>query len=371
MGYFEGNIQLVFLYVYQLLGYFIFRKREKIEYKNKYVYLKWILVGILLSMIPAYCFYGQTLIQSIIAYRTQSYLLVIVTLFYISPRLNELIKSLVIFSMVLLFFDYYRQIHIDQFVIEEIVLQRIEYNRDYTIHATEGIEYVTIPLLYYCHKMRYAFKLKYFLLTMFLFFVLYRVENRSSLFAVIPLLLYSICVVKNKYKLVLWAFLAFCIFYFVQIEPNKMRGLFNETMMQLDNSDYNRNKAWTYFLFSSPHWICNLFGNGFLSAHATDVMASLREQGIYNSDTGLIGYWNQFGIIPIVTLLFMYLKVFRLKEEPYYMKLNTIFAITCSMTTLYYGELVKILYLAFFYYLFVYNLKKGSNNNYELNLLSN
>lgn len=369
-GYFDGDIQLLYLFLYQLLGCVIFRNREKVEYKNKYKYLKWILVGILLSMIPAYCFYGQTLMQSIVAYRAQSYLLTIVTLFYLSPKLDELMKSLVLFSIALLFFEYYLPLNIDQFVIEEIVLQRMKSNTDYAIHVVAGIEYVTIPLLYYCHKIRYTLKIKYLLLIMFLFFVLYKVENRSSLFAVIPLILYSICILKNKYRFILWLFFIFLVLLFFKVEPNRFYELFDETLTQLDNADYNRNKAWAHFIFNSPHWICDILGNGFLSAHATNVMESLMEQGIYNTDTGLIGYWNQFGIIPVAALLMMYIKILNLKEEPYYMKLNAIYAITCSLTTLYYGELVKMLYLVFFYYLFVYNLRyKSCDDVYKMRSL--
>ena len=83
------------------------------------------------------------------------------------------------------------------------------------------------------------------------------------------------------------------------------------------------------------------------------------EEGIYNSDVGFIGYWNQFGIIPVVAIFTMYFSVLKKRNKyPFFMKLVVVYSIICGMTTIYYGASVKIMHLVLFYYLFYYYNKK-------------
>ena len=133
-------------------------------------------------------------------------------------------------------------------------------------------------------------------------------------------------------------------------------SLIEQTTEELGDQDYNRNKSWNYFLYMfSPHWLCYILGNGFLSAHYSSTMLLLMQEGIYNSDVGFIGYWNQFGIIPVITIFVMYFSVFKSKNSyPFLMKLIVAYSVICGLTTIYYGQDVKILHLALFYYLFYY-----------------
>ena len=357
-GELSYDIQLIILLVYQLWGCYIYRKRPKIRIKGQYKYLCWVATGIILSMIPAYLFFGQSIIQSFITYRTQFLLCTILTLLYISPRIEDIIKSLFIFSLILLIANVLMSKNISMFVIKESTLERIMNSGD-SVKLVGGVEYVTIPLFYYLQKIKDNFNLSNFIKAMFLLFVIFTVQNRSTLFPAALFTLYTLFFIRSKYKLLIWITCAILIIAFITQNSVLINELLDETTTQLNDNDYNRNKAWLYFIFSySPNWVCYILGNGFISAKTSNIMASLMEMGIFNADVGFIGYWNHFGIIPIIAIITMYVKVLKNKYFPYFVKLIVFFSIICSLTVLYYGEDVKIAHFAIFYYLFIYYTHK-------------
>ena len=78
------------------------------------------------------------------------------------------------------------------------------------------------------------------------------------------------------------------------------------------------------------------------------------ELGIYNSDLGMIGYWNQYGIIPVITFLAYIWRSFRAKWCPFYVKATGFHLLACALTISYFGTPANILWFVVFYYLYVY-----------------
>lgn len=356
-GYFSEDIQLILIVAYLIFGCIKYRKRPRILFLDKYKYLKWIFIGIMLSVIPAYLFYGQPITQSLITYRAQYLIFTIPVLFVISPRFEEIVKSLFLFSFLLLGVNLLIKINYSLFVIND---RKIEYLSQLgelnTLTKVGGIEYITIPLFYYLQQIKEKFNVLSFIKVLFLLFVIFIVENRSTLFPAIIFALYTFIFIKSKYKPIIWIAISAIGIYFVMHNLEVFTSLIEQTSEELGNQDYNRNKAWNYFLYSySPHWLCYILGNGLLSAHYSPIILLLMEDGIYNSDVGFIGYWNQFGIIPVITIFMMYFSVLKNKKQyPFFMKLIVVYSLICSLTTIYYGQDVKILHLALFYYLFYY-----------------
>lgn len=354
IGNFSEDMQLLLIASYLIFGCIKYRKRPRISINGKYNYLKWILIGIILSIIPAYIFYGQPIIQSIITYRAQYLIFTIPALFVISPKFEEIIKSLFIFSCLLLGANLLIKLNYNLFFIKESTLYRIEGAHE--LSRVAGIEYVTIPLFYYLQQIKEKFTTKSLFKVFFLLFVIFIVENRSTLFPTILFTLYAFVFIKSKYKPIIWIAISVIGAFFVMHNLDVFTSLIEQTTEELGNQDYNRNKAWNYFLYMfSPHWLCDILGNGYLSTHNSITMLLLMQEGIYNSDVGFIGYWNQFGIIPVITIFVMYYSVFKSKNSyPFFMKLIVAYSIICGLTTIYYGQDVKILHLALFYYLFYY-----------------
>lgn len=362
IGYFSEDVQLLFIVSYLIFGCVKYRKRPRINIVGKYNYLKWIFAGIVLSMISAYFFYGQPIVQSIITYRTQYLIFTIPALFVISPRLEEIVKSLTLFSVLLLGANVLLKYDYSLFVIKESTLNRIEGANE--LSRVAGIEYVTIPLFYYLQMIKEKYTTKSLMKVLFLLFVIFVVENRSTLFPAVLFTLYTFLYIKSKYKPIILILISIIGVNFVLHNFDVFSSLIEQTTDELADQDYNRNKAWNYFVYMfSPHWLCYIFGNGYLSLHYSSMMQFLMNEGIYNSDVGFIGYWNQFGIIPIVTLFIMYFSVLKKGNGyPYFMKLVVLYTIICGMTTIYYGQDLKILHLALFYYLFYYFKKNQITN---------
>ena len=359
-GNFSVDIQLMAIVAYLIFGCIKYRRRSRISFVGKYNYMKWIFIGILLSMLPAYLFYGQPILQSLITYRTQYLIVTIPTLFIISPRLEEVVKSLFLFSFILLGANLLIKFNYNLFVLKASTIDRISISiNENELSRVEGIEYITIPLFYYLQQIKDRFNTKSFLKVLFLLFVIFIVENRSTLFPAIVFTLYTFVFIKSKYKPIIWTVI-FVIGVFFAIENlDVFTSLIEQTTEELGDQDYNRNKAWSYFLYMfSPHWSCYILGNGFLSAHYSPIMQLLMKEGIYNSDVGFIGYWNQFGIIPIFVFLVMYIKTLRNNSFPYFLKCMSLFALMGSLTLSYYGQCVHIFYFMLFYYLYYFYKSK-------------
>lgn len=143
--------------------------------------------------------------------------------------------------------------------------------------------------------------------------------------------------------------------------------MIEEAQNQLNDPNYNRNKAMEYYIFNSIQNIwCAIFGNGLISSHTSDVLSVLKSMGIVNSDLGFVGYWNQFGIIPIIVFLYLYIGTLVRKRMPIYLKLISLQTLAGAFTISYFGSIHHMLFFIFFYYL--YNLELSKNHSVDNNL---
>ena len=135
-------------------------------------------------------------------------------------------------------------------------------------------------------------------------------------------------------------------------------ALFEETTTQVEDEEYNRNKAYRYFIFEAcPNVWCYIFGNGFLSSHATSHMQDMKAIGVHNSDVGFIGYWNQYGIIPIIAFLLMLIPASVGRHNSHFIRCWAIQILICGLTISYWGP-AYMLYMSLFYYLYYLDLKE-------------
>lgn len=354
-----GNIsqdtQLVGILLYLVFGCFFF-KRKKFVVPHKYKYLKWILVGIFLSMLPAYLFYGQPFIQSIITYRVNILLLTIVALFKISPKIEEIVQALFYFAILMLLVEIIMPLSPGLFIISEKKLNYAYATGDMSsLKAIAGIEYLIIPMFYYLQKIKEKFSFNTFLRIIVLFAVFMLAENRSNLFPVILFTLYTFLHIRSKHKpIIICGLLLICAVFFIS-QKELFLGLYEESVTQINDTDYNRNKAYVYYLFNAcPNFLCYILGNGRISIHHNPMVANLMEDGIYNTDVGFIGYWNEFGLIPVICMFIMFYKTLVSKKMPYFMRLFALQILICGLTVSYFGSDDKIFQFVLFYYLYFY-----------------
>jgi hypothetical protein len=213
-----------------------------------------------------------------------------------------------------------------------------------------------IPLYYYYGRLRECCCEKYLAFFALSFLFLVAMANRSNLFASVIILSVATIGIKSKYRffyVFLTVVVAAIIFSFTESYWN---DLVTETNSNISDADYNRNKAFAYFIFEgSNHFLTKFLGNGFLSARSSDTMALLREMGIYNSDMGFIGFWNQFGIIPVVIFIMLPILAIKNRFFPPYLKMLGAHILLCSYSTSYYGASGHAIIFILFYFLYVYH----------------
>jgi len=352
---------LVIQLLYLIVGFIYYGKIENYSWFSKNLKYWWIWVlGIFLSMLPAYFNYGQTIPQSLITYRRCLLLVQIPILFKIAPTKEEIVKAVMIyFGFVWIIYFLQQQnpliINMDEETLEKILLRG-----EFPMIA--GWLFVIIALFYYLEKIKDNFNIKTLLIIFSFFIFAFLEQNRSILFSITAIIGWTMLKVKKNKFLVIVAFtiLAMGVAYYT---ADTWMSLFEETAEQVDNEEYNRNKAYKYFLFdASPNMWCYIFGNGFLSAHATSHMMDMMKFGVYNSDVGFIGYWNQYGIFPIIVFLLLLIPAAIGKNNSHFIRCWAIQILICSVTISYW-EPTSILYIGLFYYLYYVDLEEQEEQN--------
>lgn len=346
-----GDLGYILLYIWLLFGFIIYRRKTKnpLYKKDNLIPVCFILFGILLSMFSAYILYGQTFIQSLIAYRRQYFWIVVFVLLYVRPSERSIIKSLNCFSIVYIVATFLRTYILPQWFVERELFSAPGVEMQFCI----GLPLLTIPMYYYCGRVRNYFELRDFFGVLFyaIFFVL--IKNRSVLFVVIIIVAFSFITSKRKKISIPVTFIAGILFTYFTFDT--FVELNDETVNQVNDADYNRVKAFDYMLFSShKDWLAILFGKGFISSHASSNMSNLMSMGIYNTDVGFVGYWDQYGIIPIIVFTFIIIKVLISKFVPFYIKAIGGHILVCSITISYMGIACNIMWFTLFYYLYLY-----------------
>lgn len=351
MGAWSSNAYLIIRLAYLAIG-FLFLFHYKITLTDKRLIPMWIiLLGIFLSMVTANLYYGQSYIVSITAYRVNILWFAIPVLFRMRPTFEQISKSALIITGIMYVLYFLRASRPDLFVIDEETLYKLQAGEDVYL---EGYIMACIPIFYYLNRLHERVTTKALLPIVFCYGYVFLLQNRSGLFIMTLIIGYSILKVKSRYKLVIVAILAALLAYFIVSMSQDWLSLIQETQENINDPDYNRNKAYFYFLtLASPNVWCMIFGNGFLSSHTTSLMQDMMTYGIFNSDVGFIGYWNQYGIIPILVFIYTFAIAFK-KDMPYGLKMWCLLLIGCTPTISYFHG-APLIYVLFYYLVIQYN----------------
>lgn len=357
LGALSSDMNLMLILAMLFYGYNKYgKKRKGIKIKGQYKYLIWIIVGILVSTIPTMMYYHQDISTSLIVYRSQIILLTIPVLFKISPSTKEISKALFMFAIFMFLANILIMSSADLFVRSEEAIMRYEQDPEqYKLRAVSGVSLLIIPLYYYLQKLRTAFNINTLLRIFFIFAVIYIAENRSTLFPATILTLYGITKIKSKYKPLIISTVAVIAVVAFMKTAETWENLILETQENIDDDDGNRNKALLFFTTAGqPSWVTYLFGNGMISKHTSNYTTMLMENGIFYSDVGFVGYWYNFGIIPIIAMFTMFIKAFAPKRS-YFIKLIVVHILICGLTTSYFFLQGHLLLFMIFYYLYFYD----------------
>ena len=353
LGYLSPDVYLVLTLGYLLFSYVLFPERKFTYFSKRLIPFWLVIIGILLSVIPAWIFHNQSILQSLVTYRAQLLWLVVPILLRLRPSLREVNRSCLIFTAALLVLTILHSLMPSLFVISETEMEKLMMQDETGTYLLQGFTIPVIPMAIALQKLGQRYQARDLLIVAFSFVVLFVQENRTSLFASAFMIGLMFVYSKYKYKYVVMVAMGVLAGIFVWSTITTWMALIEETIIQVDDADYNRNKALLYFLspLANPSWATYVLGNGFLSAHASQLMATMMAEGVYNSDVGFVGFWNQFGLLPIVGFFLLIIRWGFCNKQAIMPKLLALFLTITSITIGYYGQTSHLLFFALAYYL--------------------
>lgn len=353
----SGVIGTITLYLWIYFGYKKYRSESNrlINNKTTKAPIIWVIAGIFFSFLPAYIYHGQSFLTSLIAYRETYIWFFGIAILYVSPKPKEIITSLTAFSLLFVVASLLRTIDQSLFYYSTVNWTIDSFESKGEILFGDGLVLMLIPLYYYSEKYRNDSDRKSLVYILFFITSLFIIQNRSTLFVAVVIVMFMVITKKSKYRLLsIGLFSVAAVVFFVNT-INIWSSLITETTEQIDNEDYNRVKAFTYFMYdANKSWTTFLFGNGFLSTRSTSLSFDLFEMGIVNSDLGLIGFWNQFGLIPIFVFIVCIIKSLTNKGTPFFIKAIGFHILCGAFTMSYFARGTSVLLFIFYYYMFVY-----------------
>lgn len=309
----------------------------------------WYLLGILLSYVPSLLYYGQSFTQSFFTNRRIFEFTAFPILIALRPTERELRTSLYSFSLVYLFFTLFVTFFAGSWVFVPAEASFIE-EGDY-VHILSGIRHVSLALIFAFQRMIKDSTWSNVAWTLFLFAILFLVQNRTSLIAVILMVGFALYSMKmSARKLIIIVVIAVTLMLMAVYTSGQWGQLYQMTVSQVVNPEYNRNKALAY-MFSTREPLRYFLGDGFISANVNPIIHTLQESGIYHSDVGLVGLWHMYGIIPVAVILVMTFKGLSHRKS-FAVRAAAIYILTGTLTLSFFAFGETLLWLSVFLYMY-------------------
>ena len=355
-GLLSPDVFLVLSFAYLLLSFILFPNKKMPALFGKKMLPFWLIIaGMAISAIPAKIFHEQSPLQSLITCRAQFLWIAIPILMRLAPDKRQLFISTLIFTGMMLVVTILHSMVPSMFPVAYNVEDKII--DEYTV---PGFTVAAIPFAIALEQFHKTYDPRYIVAVLFCFLFCFVTRNRTSIMCFVLVTGFSFLFSKSRFKYVFMVFLTLLGVMFFIRTLDVWLELMDETVLQLGDEDYNRNKALVYFFspMANPSWVTYLLGNGYLSSNVTSLMQDLMKEGIYNSDMGYIGYWNQFGLIPIVAFYMVIFHGLWGEGASLLTKELSVYIFFASFTIGYYAETHHLLFYIMAYVLMYKNSKK-------------
>lgn len=357
--------------VFGLFHYTFNRRKSSLRMdmptNRRYVWL--IFLGVFLSMTSVYFYHDQSFAATFIAQRQIYLFIYFFVLLRMAPSVEEVIR----------FTRWYSLLSLGGWILSAInpyLFARDSDFIDYLLSGESGnfgFVSTTLPIvvLYYYYLLEQAvsrFSLKAWGKVLFwlAFFIL--VQNRSMLFMALILTAYSILRIRSRYRVALILFSAMACVTVIILSQDILVALYEETVEQLTDPDYNRWNAISFFFTERESYpvYCMLFGNGTPAAE-TGYLQSLLQASEYSrayvADIGLLGNYFYFGILPLGVIYFMIYKILRGRAFPYFLKLMAVHILLVpTIFVISYGTYVLFFCIVMYLYCYYRPHSHGLNN---------
>ena len=345
-----------------ILGGLFFFLRKKSDVVMNYKKIIVLLIGLrLFSCLMSFFFHSQSMYLSLIAERGA-----LLWLFYIFLHKSKLspiviIKIITIIGIVWGLLTIVQQCTYPTFAFAS----RLEDNGDIRYRAgvyrflVRGLQYAILAGLFYL-TLYFTEKKKKKYIFIFLFFIvaIYFHSARQFIAGYLIASLSLIFFLKGKAK---W--IAFVISgIFVIILAFNFESLFSGYIEQSED-DLNEDNirifaAYFFGMEYFPHWLCNLFGNGIpspKSAYGKEMTEYIQEVLLFHRlDVGIIGSYNQYGLIYCFVIIYSFVKILFSKIYPsrgLFVKLYAIYTLLLLILSEYSIVNYAIPFFCIFFYL--------------------
>jgi len=320
----------------------------------------WFLFGVFLSFIPAQLYYGQSFVQSFFTNRRMFEFVAFPILIALRPSERELRTSLYAFSILYLTMTLLITLLGESWVFVGENSQFIE-EGDY-VHVLPGIRFIALAFIFAIQRSVKDSNRSNLFWVFFEFGILFLIQNRTSLIAAVCIILFVIYKMRmNANKLILVTAILLAVLLFGIYTSGQWGILYQTTVEQLLNPDYNRNKAFLY-MFGHRTWVQYLLGSGFISANVDPIILTLQESGIFHSDVGLVGLWHMYGVIPFLTVLVMALRGFFVRKSMA-VKAGAIYILVGAPTMSFFAFGETLLWLSIYLYMYYSESVPGYADN--------
>lgn len=329
---FNGVTNPVFAVIWAMLGIYWFRTKPgqiKEHGFMKYIYyFFWLIVGFTLSVFSANEFWNQGWSTGIIVNRFLIWYIFLPMLLYIQPTGEQIMKAIQYYSV--LYIIVWTVQAVTPFPIYSGLASAIELGRgNFELAETDfgqlipGYSVILFLLYYKTQQMRENPTLRNSIYSFTLMIFFFLLQNRGALFFAIIVFGYALITMRARYRyLLVPIFLMIAVIGYVY-SAEHWSALLTETTDQLNDPFANRWRSFYFFVFDyAPHWMCNILGNGLLSANipAGEFIQKMMDQGYYQYDNGMIGFWSQYGVIPLLVLYIVIFKILFNRAHPFYLK---------------------------------------------------
>lgn len=330
--YFNGVTNPVFAVIWALLGFIWFRTREgnaKTYHFGKYQkYFFWLIIGFSFSVLSANMFWNQDIGTGVIVNRFLVWYIYLPLFFYIQPSEKEIISAITYYTFIYFFIWLIQAVtpyplFTNLSAAIELGRGKFELAESDFGQLIPGYSIILFLLYYKTQQMTENPNLRYTLQVFMLLSFFFLLQNRGALFFAVLVFGYSLFRLRSGNKILILSLMIGVIALGYYYSASHWNALFQETIDQLNDPNTNRWRSFYLFLFDySPHWLCNILGNGLLSANVPSgkVIQDLMDQGYYQYDNGLLGFWSQYGVIPLLVLYTVIFALLFRSRFPFYVK---------------------------------------------------
>lgn len=347
---FGGNNCLTY---YLLLLAFMYIKYLGFEFKpgikRHMKILGWFVVGILLSTLSAYLYYGQHFYESFVTYRRFFCLLTLPLFLSVNPTVPEIRRAFYAFCVIFAAATFLVTFAFPGWVVlpdGNLFIEEGEF-----VHSLAGERYVMVAFIFAIDNFRNRRRRKYMWTALLVFLLLFIIQNRTTLIASMIVIVMAVLINKSARTRVMaeGLMLLFALMLGV-LASGYIQALYLETVDQINNPEYNRIKSLIYIFTEERPFLSHLLGTGYISGNVNPIIFQLQERGIFHSDVGLIGMWHQFGFVTVGAVL---VAVFRglSPKHSFLVRSYSMFLLVGSLTLSYFLSLHCILWLCLFLYL--------------------